>query len=176
MLRTVSSRVVRASFLKASRSAPSALRAPQWQARPSVQLRQLSVSVARSRALPLSFAKDKLNQDVTYDELKPLTEQPSDDVLLVDVREIDEVMQGNIPSSVNLPLSDLGKTLELDSGEFTRLHGFYKPTKEQPMVFYCRTGKRSEAAKQLAEKKGYQFVRNYKGSWADWVANENKSS
>ncbi len=36
------------------------------------------------------------------------------------------------------------------------------------MIFYCRSGKRSAAAAELAGERGYKSVRNYKGSWLGW--------
>ncbi|KAL8278452.1 hypothetical protein RQP46_009142 [Phenoliferia psychrophenolica] len=112
---------------------------------------------------------------VTYEELKPLTESPSDAVLVIDVREPDEVALGNIPSSVNIPLSGFEKSLSLDEGDFTRIHGFHKPTKAQQIIFYCRSGKRSTTATDLAKRAGYRAVRNYTGSWLDWQAKDTKN-
>ncbi|QRW05031.1 hypothetical protein RhiLY_04030 [Ceratobasidium sp. AG-Ba] len=37
---------------------------------------------------------------VTYEDIKPRTEQPSEEVYLIDVREQDEIAQGSIPSAV----------------------------------------------------------------------------
>jgi len=111
---------------------------------------------------------------MTYEELKPLTEQPSDDVMLIDVREPDEVIQGSIPSSVNLPLSTLSHDLEMDEGDFTKKYGYHKPAKNQPIVLYCRSGKRSDSAMSIMTGKRYKALRNYEGSWLDWVAKEKK--
>jgi 3-mercaptopyruvate sulfurtransferase SseA len=51
------------------------------------------------------------------------------------VREPDEVMQGNIPSSVNLPMSQLEGAIASDEGDFTRINGFKKPTKDQQIMW-----------------------------------------
>lgn len=51
-----------------------------------------------------------------------------------DVREPEEVIQGSIPSSVSLPLSKLEKQLDSDEGDFTRVNGFHKPTKDQKIM------------------------------------------
>lgn len=66
------------------------------------------------------------------------------------------MVQGNIPSSVNLPLSSLQKTLRLSNDDFLRQNGFPKPAGEQPMVFYCRTGKRSATAINVAKQEGFR--------------------
>jgi 3-mercaptopyruvate sulfurtransferase SseA len=49
---------------------------------------------------------------------------------------------------------------------------FHKPLPAQKMIFYCRSGKRSAQACQLAQEAGYKNVRNYVGSWLDWRKNE----
>lgn len=116
------------------------------------------------------------------------------DAYLVDVREPDEVIQGMIPSSVNLPLSVLSNSLHLHANAFKAQHGFEKPMKDQEIVFYCRSGKRSATACDVAKRNGYtkcviEFnwcclspdsccsLYNYEGSWLDWVQQEgNKGS
>jgi len=111
-------------------------------------------------------------QNVTYEQVKPLAYQPTDDVLIVDVREPDEVIQGNIPSSVNLPLSTFSQALDMHPDDFRKIHGFGKPSTQQAMIFYCRSGKRSATAVDLATKKGFKNTRNYEGSWLDWSAKD----
>ncbi|KAG8882495.1 hypothetical protein FRB98_003624 [Tulasnella sp. 332] len=112
---------------------------------------------------------------VTYDYVKKMSEQPSPDVYLVDVREPDEVAQGSIPSSVSIPLSGLGPSLSLPDIEFEDKHGFKKPGKDQEFVVYCRSGKRSATASDEAKQRGYTNVKNYSGSWLDWVAKEQEN-
>jgi rhodanese-related sulfurtransferase len=111
---------------------------------------------------------------------------------LVDVREPDEVIQGMIPSAVNVPLSILANSLHLHHSAFKEKHGFEKPQKGQELIFYCRSGKRSASASDIAKRNGYTkyaplfvtedvlsrfcSILNYKGSWLDWVKRENKPS
>ncbi|KAH0838593.1 Rhodanese-like domain-containing protein [Lanmaoa asiatica] len=109
---------------------------------------------------------------LTYDQLKPRTLSPRNDAYLIDVREPDEVMQGSIPSSVNLPLSVLANSLNLNAQAFRSQHGFDKPGKAQEVVFYCRSGKRSASACDIARRNGYENIANYEGSWLDWVSRE----
>ncbi|KAL7423819.1 hypothetical protein Q5752_001403 [Cryptotrichosporon argae] len=111
---------------------------------------------------------------VGYDEVKRLSEQPTDATLLVDVREPDEVALGSIPSAVNLPLSRLKDALDarFNPGEFQKEFAFPKPASGQDIVFFCRSGKRSATACEWAADKGFNKVRNYEGSWLDWSARE----
>lgn len=75
---------------------------------------------------------------------------------LIDVREPDEVIQGSIPSSVNLPLSEIANALALNEADFKEKYGFEKPRRDQEIVFYCRSGKRSASAGDVAVRNGYK--------------------
>ncbi|KAF8640905.1 hypothetical protein AX17_000553 [Amanita inopinata Kibby_2008] len=111
---------------------------------------------------------------LTYAELKPKTQNPTPNTYLVDVREPDEVIQGMIPSAVNLPLSVLGDSLHLSREAFKAKHGFEKPKKDEELIFYCRSGVRSTSASDVAKRNGFANVQNYKGSWLEWVEKESK--
>ncbi|KZP32310.1 hypothetical protein FIBSPDRAFT_882662 [Athelia psychrophila] len=121
--------------------------------------------------------QDKLQHNwdqpiLTYEQVKPKSTSPSPDAYLIDVREPDEVIQGSIPSSVNLPLSVISNSLHLPREAFKAQHGFEKPKTTQELVFYCRSGKRSATACDIAKRNGYTNVLNYEGSWLDWVQRE----
>jgi len=109
---------------------------------------------------------------VSYDELKPRTEQPTGDWYLIDVREPDEVAEGAIPSAVVLPLTGFTAALSLPPDQFRNKFGFEKPTKKQEIIFYCRSGKRARTASEAAKANGYRNVKIYDGSWLDWVERE----
>ncbi|KAH9949021.1 Rhodanese-like protein [Amylocystis lapponica] len=111
-------------------------------------------------------------KELSYEELKPKTQQPTPDKYLIDVREPDEVRLGTIPSAVNLPLSVLSGALHLKPDTFKAQYGFDKPQKDQEIVFYCRSGKRSTTACDVAKRNGFTNLLNYKGSWLDWVERE----
>lgn len=113
-------------------------------------------------------------KELTYEELKPRTNSPTTDTYLIDVREPDEVIQGMIPSAVNLPLSVMANAFHLHHMVFKEKYGFEKPTNDQELIFYCRSGKRSTSASDIAKRNGYKKILNYKGSWLDWVERENK--
>ncbi|AAW42492.1 hypothetical protein CNBC2130 [Cryptococcus deneoformans B-3501A] len=149
---------------------------PAKRAFSTAQPLRMVVSQARYDAAnrkPSQWAKDPI---VTYEELKPITQQPTDNILLVDVREPDEVALGSIPSAVNLPLSKLKEALDSHSnpGDFQREFAFPKPQPEQNIIFFCRSGRRSASAAEIANDKGYKSVRNYVGSWLDWSKRESQ--
>ncbi|CAE6422036.1 unnamed protein product [Rhizoctonia solani] len=97
------------------------------------------------------------------------------DAYLIDVRELDEIAQGSIPSSVPLPLSVFAEALRAPEDEFRNKHGFKKPTQNQEIIVYCRSGKRSATAADIANKYGYTNVKNYSGSWLDWSKKEGEN-
>ena len=86
-------------------------------------------------------------------EVKELVDSKAD-ILLIDVREPFEFEEGNIETSINIPLMQI--PLYLDTAD-----------KSKKIVFYCRTGNRSEQATEFAEKQGFDAT-NYEGSYEDW--------
>ncbi|KAJ6604421.1 endoplasmic reticulum protein [Mycena vulgaris] len=141
------------------------------QSNPNPEREKLTPQQAFKAAQELS---DDLQRDwdakvVTYEELLPKTQSPSSDSYLIDVREPEEVIQGMIPSAVNLPLSVLPNSLHLLPDAFKAQHGFEKPKKSQELTFYCRSGKRSTTASDVAKRNGFTNILNYKGSWLEWV-------
>ncbi|KAF7789862.1 hypothetical protein EIP86_000810 [Pleurotus ostreatoroseus] len=165
---------------------------------PAMRFVRFESNEAQGSRRQLLEARDELQRDwdakeITYETLKPRTLQPtpvrtclesicislmrSQDAYLIDVREKDEVMQGAIPSAVNVPLTVLSGAFGLRDADFDRIYGFPKPKPEQEIIFYCRSGKRSTTACDVAKRNGYKNILNYKGSWLDWVQQEgtNKS-
>lgn len=73
---------------------------------------------------------------------------------IIDVREVEEVAEGKIPSAINIPLG----LIEFRMNELDK-------SKEYTMV--CRSGGRSGRAAQLLESHGFQVV-NVAGGMLDW--------
>ncbi|KDQ63866.1 hypothetical protein JAAARDRAFT_29918 [Jaapia argillacea MUCL 33604] len=146
---------------------------------PSFMVQQAVRTKVDDATKKLLEIRDELQKDwtapiLTYEQVKAKSNAPSPDAYIVDVREPDEVVQGSIPSSVNLPLSVIANSLHLDPVIFKEKHGFEKPKKDQELVFYCRSGKRSASASDVAKRNGYTNIFNYEGSWLDWVAKDGK--
>ncbi|GAA6028891.1 hypothetical protein JCM8097_001489 [Rhodosporidiobolus ruineniae] len=141
---------------------------------PTITLRTFTATARTSeRYSPVAGdAKWGKGDPVTYDELKPITQAPNDDILILDVREPNEVALGAIPSSVNLPLSSFEKAIRMDEGDFVREYGFRKPSKTQGIISYCKAGIRAQTAVDLLKAAGFKHVRNYQGSWNDWEKRE----
>ncbi len=64
---------------------------------------------------------------------------------LVDVRSHEEFLRGALRNAINLPLHLLGQAESLFA-------------KDQPLVLYCASGRRSAMARRILERAGYQQV------------------
>jgi rhodanese-related sulfurtransferase len=73
---------------------------------------------------------------------------------IVDVREIDEWIDGHIPGAVHVPLSEFGE----------HMHKI-NPTEETIIV--CRSGGRSARACEYLAQSGYNVI-NMLGGMLDW--------
>ncbi|KAF9217056.1 hypothetical protein CPC16_009019 [Podila verticillata] len=107
-----------------------------------------------------------------FDEIQILAQRTTnrDNPPLIDVRDLNEVVNGIIPTAHHIPLSGLEAALALDDEAFKAQHGFRKFGKDDEVVFYCRSGRRSNLAWQLSRGLGYTRVRNYPGSWIEYEA------
>lgn len=76
-------------------------------------------------------------------------------ILLVDVRNDDEVARGIIPGGQHLPLAMIPVKFESLNGD-------------QPLVFYCHSGMRSAQAAAFVASKGRNQVYNLRGGVLAW--------
>lgn len=92
-------------------------------------------------------------QIIDSEELKSLQMKGA---VVVDVRTSGEFLEGHIPNAKNVELSDsFAASLETyDKG--------------QPVILYCRSGRRSTNASEQLLEAGFKEVYNYKGSFNDW--------
>ena len=77
--------------------------------------------------------------------------------LLIDVREAEELAEeGYIPGSIHIPLAEVAEKLPEVA-----------PDHNTELIFYCKSGKRSQKATEQAVEMGYQKVYNL-GGIGDW--------
>jgi phage shock protein E len=74
-----------------------------------------------------------------------------DGAFLVDVRTPAEFLQGSVKGAVNIPLSSIPRQIEKFRGK-------------KNIIVFCRSGNRSEAAKNMLEQNGLHNVING-GNW-----------
>ena len=77
--------------------------------------------------------------------------------LLIDVRTLAEYSEGHIPTSVNMPLNDIPKSVE-------RLSDF----KNFPIVVYCHSGQLANEAIAMLQDNGFTNVKHLQGDMLDW--------
>lgn len=88
---------------------------------------------------------------VAYDELQQMV-QSQDDFVLLDVRTQEEYSAGHIPGALLLPYDKIAAQSAV-----------VLPNKEQEIIVYCRSGRRSAIAAETLSKLGYVKVRDFGG-------------
>ncbi|XP_067896057.1 uncharacterized protein [Heterodontus francisci] len=79
-----------------------------------------------------------------------------------DVRQAEEVAQGKIPTSINIPLGQLETALRMDAETFQETCKLQKSKREDAnIVFQFRTGVRSATALETARNLGYSNYRSF---------------
>ena len=90
---------------------------------------------------------------ISSDEAKALVKQGA---LLLDVRTPAEFSGGHVEGAVNIPVQELDAKLASVPAK-----------KDQPIVVYCHSGRRSASAKQMLEKAGFTKVSDL-GAMTNW--------
>jgi peroxiredoxin family protein/rhodanese-related sulfurtransferase/TusA-related sulfurtransferase len=78
-----------------------------------------------------------------------------DEVIVLDVREKEEVELGKIPGSINIPLNSLRENLD-------------KLNKEKKIYVYCAVGQRAYLGCRILMQKGFSRVYNISGGYKTW--------
>lgn len=93
-------------------------------------------------------------EDVTPSELNAMLSS-GNGLVIVDVREPWEYMQGHVPGAKLIPLGQLAaRAEELDPS--------------QPVAVICQTGNRSQSAAAVLGQKGISKIYNVAGGMTDW--------
>ena len=94
-------------------------------------------------------------RSITMDEAVTMMEQETGYIIL-DVRRPDEFAAGHIPNAINVPHETIG------TAEIPEL-----PDKDQLIMVYCRSGRRSKEASEKLVKLGYTNIVEF-GGILDW--------
>ncbi|MCJ1287976.1 hypothetical protein MMC26_007329 [Xylographa opegraphella] len=97
-----------------------------------------------------------------------LTQSPTPQTLLVDVRTPAETARGRIPTAQRLDITAHPDGLFLSEEEFEERFGWAKPDLGVELVFYCKAGVRSRVAARMARMAGWR-AGEFEGSWDEWV-------
>lgn len=100
------------------------------------------------------------NKGEQYKKISPAEAQKrldsGEEIILLDVRTLEEYQEKHLPKSLLIPLDQLEKVAE------TKLID-----KTAPIFVYCRTGRRSAMAARILFKLGYNNIFNL-GGIMDW--------
>ena len=88
-------------------------------------------------------------------ELKARLDDKNDRTLVIDVREVEEYVEGHIP---NVPLIPMGDFIDIID-QFD---------KDREYVFVCRSGRRSLEVARFFKNNGIENVHNYAGGMLEW--------
>jgi len=106
-------------------------------------------------------------EELRVDQAWMLAHLDDDAVAIYDVRTAEEYAEGHVPGAIHVSWTD-GLAADgtfLPADEVRALHG----DPEAPtLVVYCRTGARAAVSWALLRAAGYDDVRLYDGSWAEW--------
>ena len=99
--------------------------------------------------------KETLYRNITAEEAKQIMDSQEDYVIL-DVRAQEEYDQGHIPGAVVIPHTEMEAQAEQ-----------MLPDKDQLLLVYCRSGRRSKLAAEALVELGYTNIKEF-GGIIDW--------
>ena len=98
-------------------------------------------------------------KDITQSQLQQIMKHDKQ-VVVLDVRTVEEFEEGHIPNAVNIPHKELKARLAELSG-----------AKNTQVVIYCRSGRRAEVARQVLVKSGFNQLDHLSGDFNEWSSN-----
>lgn len=93
--------------------------------------------------------------NITAEEAKEIMDS-EEGYIILDVRTQEEYDQGHIPGAVLLPLDDVEDKAHV-----------VLPDKDQLILVYCRSGRRSKQAAEILVELGYTNIKEF-GGIIDW--------
>src|SRR6056297_251017 len=120
----------------------------------------------------VEYTAAEKNEDLiaTKEDLLEQANNPSDDVVILDVRTADEVSQGIIPGAIHINYVDNNK----DNGEFyppSYIQRYYPDndiTPDKEVIMYCQTSIRAAQSYIALHNAGYRDLKLYDGAWIEW--------
>ncbi|MFP4020449.1 MAG: sulfurtransferase [Halanaerobium sp.] len=118
------------------------------------------------------YEASEKNEDLiaTKDDLLDQANEPSEDVVILDVRTDDEVSEGIIPGAIHINYVENNQ----DSGEFypsSYIQRYYPDneiTPDKEVVMYCESSIRAANSFLALHNAGYRDLKLYDGAWVEW--------
>ncbi|MBP2030009.1 rhodanese-related sulfurtransferase [Methanohalophilus levihalophilus] len=93
--------------------------------------------------------------DINVHEAKALVD--TGEMFIIDVRTVQEYEAGHLINSTLIPVSEISERLD-------------EIPKDEPLLVYCRSGRRSTTAAGILEENGFCVIYDVDGGFNDWVA------
>lgn len=120
----------------------------------------LTIILALLGCVMISACGDGSGEKNSYEQITPQQAKEIMDTesgyVILDVRTHDEYMDGHIPGAVLIPDYDIVNRAEKEI-----------PDKDQLILVYCRSGRRSKLAAEALAELGYTNVKEF-GGIIDW--------
>ena len=101
-------------------------------------------------------------QEISVEETLRQVKAAEDNVLLIDVREESEWVQGHIPGSIHLSKGAIERDIESRVSD-----------PDRPLILYCGGGFRSILAADSLQRMGYTNVKSMEGGWKAYEEMQN---
>lgn len=108
-----------------------------------------------AQAIKLIEEAKKQIKEITVPQLSEMMKRGG--ILLIDVREPQEVSRGKIGDAIPIPRGVLETQIDQVTQDFTA-----------PIVLYCGSGNRSALAAESLKKMGFTNVHSLAGGWTAW--------
>ena len=111
--------------------------------------------------LVFSQENTQVYEVLSYDDFK--NQISNDNVLLFDVRTMDEFNSGHLKGSINIDF--------YEEKLFDKF--FKKVNKLKPIYIYCRSGNRSKKSSEKLKKLGFVKIFDLEGGYKNWIKKSN---
>ena len=111
--------------------------------------------------LVFSQENTQVYEVLSYDDFK--NQINNDNVLLFDIRTMDELNSGHLKGSINIDF--------YEEKLFDKF--FKKVNKSKPIYIYCRSGNRSKKSSEKLKKLGFVKIFDLEGGYKNWIKKSN---
>ena len=115
----------------------------------------------------------KTVKTITVDELNALTDS-GETYTLLDIRQANDYLTGNIPGAVSLPRGDL--EFKIGDTDFWASQYMYPPEKTDKIIVYCNDGNLGTMSAATLKQLGYKNVYNLKGGFKAFNPNQDPNA
>ncbi len=135
---------------------------------------QMTTDVPTPEPAVFTAQEPTRNWLATMDEVRKQAEQPDPNVILLDVRTLEEYAEkGKVPGSVMIPYeTNFFTDGTFKTTQITRINYLEeKINPEDEIILYCQTSMRAAPVFVQLYEAGYRNIRIYDGAYLEWSSN-----